>query len=268
MGGNAHNRFTLTAFCKGTRRKFHKHSRGLKSASTAWRRRLHQLKLMIDVSDQPKLPGKRDVATTLLEKGTAFVHLDPRGGEVVVPTWLKEQPQLVLQVGLNMPIPILDLRVDAAGLHGTLSFNRQPFTCSVPWETVFAVVGDDGRGMVWPESMPAEIAAEVDREAARNHVPIPDAVGEGDESSPALRVADISPPRISENKRPMPLRTDAELPDGSFRVRSRPPRAPETPETPSMAPVDEAQGGNGRPSRPSSRPRGRVQLPPYLRVVK
>jgi hypothetical protein len=113
------------------------------------------------------LPNKKDVARALLLKGTVFVHLDPRSDAVAVPPWLKRQPQLVLQVGLDMPVPIPDLRVDDAGVFGTLSFSRTAFTCVVPWDAVFAVVGDDGRGMVWPASMPPEIAAEVEREARR-----------------------------------------------------------------------------------------------------
>lgn len=114
-----------------------------------------------------KLPPKREVAHALLTQGAAFVHLDPRGVDVVVPDWLKRQPQLVLQIGLNMPVPIRDLRVDETGVFGTLSFNRAPFTCMVPWHAVFALVGDDGRGMVWPDSMPSEIAQEIEREAER-----------------------------------------------------------------------------------------------------
>lgn len=114
-----------------------------------------------------KLPPKREVAHALLMQGAVFVHLDPRAGDVFVPEWLKRQPQLVLQIGLSMPVPIRDLRVDDAGVFGTLSFNRSPFTCMVPWHAVFALVGDDGRGMVWPDSMPPEIAQEVEREAER-----------------------------------------------------------------------------------------------------
>ncbi len=113
------------------------------------------------------LPVKQDVARALLGKGSLFVHLDPRHAAVQVPTWLRQQPQLVLQVGYQMTIPIVDLQVDEEGVYGTLSFSRNPFTCLVPWEAVFALVGDDGRGMVWPESMPEEIAAEVEREATR-----------------------------------------------------------------------------------------------------
>ncbi len=100
-----------------------------------------------------------------------FVYLDPRAPDVRVPKWLAAQPQLVLQVGLDLPVPIPDLRVDDAGVYGTLSFNRAPFTCVVPWEAVFAIVGDDGMGMVWAESMPEEIAAEVEHAVERELSP-------------------------------------------------------------------------------------------------
>jgi hypothetical protein len=113
------------------------------------------------------LPSKIEVAKQLLRKGSLFIHLDPRTTDVVVPPWLRHQAQLVLQVGLDMPIPIDDLRVDDDGIFGTLSFSRSPFSCNIPWESIFALVGDEGRGMVWPESMPAEIAAEVAREEER-----------------------------------------------------------------------------------------------------
>jgi len=104
------------------------------------------------------LPPKKEVALALLERGSVHVHLDPRAAGVVVPAWFKRQPQLVLQVGLNMPVPIPDLRVDEDGMSCTLSFNRSPFFCIVPWSSVYAMVGDDGRGMVWPEDVPPEVA--------------------------------------------------------------------------------------------------------------
>ncbi len=53
-----------------------------------------------------RLPRKKDVALALLEKSSMYVHLDPRGERVLVPNWFRKQPQLVLQVGLNMAIPI------------------------------------------------------------------------------------------------------------------------------------------------------------------
>ena len=58
-----------------------------------------------------------------------FIHLDPRRPDVLVPKGFMGQPQLVLQVGLNMAIPIPDLKIDEGGISCTLSFNRAPFWC-------------------------------------------------------------------------------------------------------------------------------------------
>lgn len=107
-----------------------------------------------------RLPPKKDVALALLESSTVFVHLDPRADGVTVPPWFKKQPQLVLQIGLNMPVPIPDLSLDGDGVSCTLSFNRSPQFCNVPWKAIYALVGEDGRGMVWPDDVPPEVAAQ------------------------------------------------------------------------------------------------------------
>ena len=132
--------------------------------------------------EEKPLPPKLDVARYLLAQGSLFVHLDPRMDTVVVPQWYRSEPQLVLQIGFDMPVPIRDLEVDADGIYGTLSFNRSPFTCQIQWDAVFALAGDDGRGMVWPDSMPHEISEEIEREAGRE--PPPPVV----EERPSLRV--------------------------------------------------------------------------------
>jgi hypothetical protein len=82
------------------------------------------------------LPPKSEVARALLLKGALFVHLDPRVKGVRAPEWLLKQPQLVLQIGLDMPVQIPDLRVDDDGIYGTLSFNSIPFTCLSPLAAV------------------------------------------------------------------------------------------------------------------------------------
>ncbi|MET0343786.1 MAG: ClpXP protease specificity-enhancing factor SspB [Polyangiales bacterium] len=96
-----------------------------------------------------------------------FVHLDPRRPGVLVPARLRNQAQVVLQVGLDMPVPIPDLRVDEEGIFGTLSFKGIPFTCFVPWSATFALVGEDAKGMVWSKEMPEEIANALVRESRR-----------------------------------------------------------------------------------------------------
>lgn len=107
------------------------------------------------------LPPKKEVALALLERSNVDVYLDPRAKGVVVPPQFRKEPRLILKIGLNMPVPIPDLRVDDDSMSCTLSFNRTPFYCVVPWSSVFAMVGEDGRGMVWPDDVPQELAVKV-----------------------------------------------------------------------------------------------------------
>ena len=107
------------------------------------------------------LPPKKEVALALLERSNVDVYLDPRAKGVVVPPQFRKEPRLILKIGLNMPVPIPDLRLDDESMSCTLSFNRNKFFCVVPWLSVFAMVGDDGRGMVWPDDVPQELAVRV-----------------------------------------------------------------------------------------------------------
>ena len=194
-------------------------------------------------------PPKKDVARTLLLRGSVFVYLDPRSEGVAVPKWLADQPQLVLQVGLDLPVPIPDLRVDDAGVLGTLSFNRAPFTCIVPWSAVFALWGDDGMGMVWPEDMPPEVAAEVEqatRQAGKDAPP--------KSKAPRLRAIEGG---ASGSSRP---------PASLSEVPAPPPEAPldQEDEAPTVA-VTSEQDEQDEPTAPEESER---RLPPYLRVIK
>src|SRR5512143_3335460 len=118
------------------------------------------------------LPPKKEVALALLERSNVDIHLDPRAKGVVVPPQFKKEPRLILKIGLNMPVPIPDLRLDDESMSCTLSFKRSPFYCVVPWPSVFAMVGEDGRGMVWPDDVPQELAVRVvDERAADERVP-------------------------------------------------------------------------------------------------
>jgi stringent starvation protein B len=112
-----------------------------------------------------KLPPKKDVAIALLQGPSVYVHIDPRKDGVAVPQWFKKQHQLVLQVGINMAVPIHDLDVSDEGIGGTLSFSRDPHWCFMPWTAIYALVGEDGRGMIWPEDVPSELAAQQKRPA-------------------------------------------------------------------------------------------------------
>ncbi|HEX7453691.1 MAG TPA: ClpXP protease specificity-enhancing factor SspB [Polyangiaceae bacterium] len=151
-----------------------------------------------------RLPPKKDVALALLEQASMYIHLDPRAEAVQVPAWFKKQPQLVLQVGLNMAVPIPDLHVDEQGLSCTLSFNRAPFFCMIPWPAVFALVGENGQAMVWAEDVPAEVAAQAQAQKApekpRTHLR---SVGDGETAATVADKAEkAAPPPAAEKKAP------------------------------------------------------------------
>lgn len=93
----------------------------------------------------------------LSESYSAYVHLDSRHKGVVVPKDLLGKPQLVLQLGMNLVIPLADFKMSPEGWSATLSFGRRPFHCTVPWEAIYLIVNDDGMGAVWVEDAPVEV---------------------------------------------------------------------------------------------------------------
>jgi stringent starvation protein B len=148
-------------------------------------------------SPMPPLPHKKAVALDLLERTSVFVHLDPRRPGVVVPLVFGKQPQLVLQIGMNMAIAIPDLAVDDTGISCTLSFNRRPQLCRLPWSAIYALIGQEGGGMVWPEDVPPEVVAQ-QRSAAKKEPPARKpalrAVDGGSDSADRNGVEDQAPP--------------------------------------------------------------------------
>lgn len=205
-----------------------------------------------------QLPPKRDVALALLQGSIVSVYLDPRGEDVVVPPWLKKQPQLMLQIGLNMPVPIPDLDVGEEALSCTLSFNRRPEFCRIPWRAIYALVGQDGRGMIWPDDVPAEVAAQAQgRPTApkqRGHLrAVPseptDAGAAGAGGSAAQPTKSTS---AAEKRKKKAASRNAEK---KAREAAEPSREAKPPAPPTPATTGAAR-------------KGKRELPSYLRVVK
>ena len=238
-------------------------------------------------SGTPKLPPKREVALALLKTNSVFVHLDPRHSGVAVPPWFKKQLRLVLQIGLNMAVPIKDLDVGQDALSCTLSFSRRPHYCYIPWKAVFALVNEEGRGMVWPDDVPPELIADAQRQHEVAHrratlravgsKPPPEDSGTNRGRSKSVAGAEAKPehaPQASgseepespsvaratkgggESKRP----SLTALPPGDSNATS--PEGDRTKET------EGGEPGAEPPSKESSRNRHGRSLPPYLRVVK
>lgn len=234
--------------------------------------------------ESPPLPPKPEVALALLQTAASvYVHLDPRGDDVAVPPWFKNQPQLVLQIGLNMAVPIPDLDVGRDSISCTLSFNRRPEFCRIPWTAIYGLVGEDGRGMIWPDSVPPEVASAAQGRGAKR---------------PHLRVADESAARAEERGEPElspapKAKSKAAKNAGGSARQSAPSRAEGTSRSPAAgraaaadrraASSDPAASNPGAAVRTSSAKATpaqatgktssadgarRRELPPYLRVVK
>jgi stringent starvation protein B len=234
------------------------------------------------------LPPKKEVALALLERSRVHVHLDPRKDGVIVPAHFRKQAQLVLEIGLNMPVPIPDLRVDDGAMTCTLSFSRQPFYCVVPWPAVFAMVGDDGRGMVWPDDVPAEIQAQASRppepEAPRPRVvsskrahmeAVPTArtiarPEKAEKVEKADKADEKKPRKPSRSKRPRVVAVEPEPAERPVLVAlPQPPSPPQERRGP--RPVPSAKKRAPAPAAPARKPgqgKAKRELPPYLRVVK
>ena len=226
-----------------------------------------------------RLPPKKDVALALLEQATVLVHLDPRGEQVQVPPWFKRQPQLVLQIGLNMPKPIPDLNVDDQGISCTLSFSNSPHYCYLPWGSVYALIGASGRGMVWPDDVPKEVAGQYVVTTPKDE-PKP---------RPALKAVEPEPSAdeqaakadAKKKKRARKAKAAKETEKAARATRTPKPkaepaeRAPDKTRAPRPAPalapaVAAAPGTPAHRSGGASAPGGKKkrELPPYLRVVK
>jgi stringent starvation protein B len=222
----------------------------------------------------PRLPPKKDVANALLEQSTLFIHLDPRSDQVKVPPWFKKQPQLVLQVGHNMAVRIPDLDVGEEALSCTLSFNRSPHFCWIPWGAVFALVGENGRGMVWPDDVPKEVAAQAAQQQKKDAAPKLHAVpaekpreaageaeglsaSEGDDAAKPKKKRARKPKRADVEKEPKAKAARPAVREGVARQQ---PQAQPQPQ-PAAASVSEESNA------PQSQ-KPRRELPPYLRVIK
>ena len=216
------------------------------------------------MSPTQPLPPKKEVGLALLERSSVYVHLDPRQDSVVVPAWFKKQAQLVLQVGMNMPVPIPDLRFDDDGMSCTLSFNRAPFFCVVPWASVFAMVGEDGRGMVWPDDVPAEVAKQAQ---GRTPEGAPRSIKELPKTGAPSVVREAKTDGAGKPKRRRKRPSLAAVPD-SEDLAPPPLKPPAGSSRASASPVRPVVAPAPTPRPVAGPTRKKRELPPYLRVVK
>lgn len=107
---------------------------------------------MVDSAQQ-----KRAAFVAMLKQTGLLICINTQMRGVRLPQHCYEKPTINLQFGYNLPVPIPDLQVFEDGLSATLSFNRTPYPCVIPWAAVFALLPDiePERGVMWPADVPA-----------------------------------------------------------------------------------------------------------------
>lgn len=129
-------------------------------------------------------PHKEDVVLKLLEEGDAMICLDARCPGVQVPKAHAHNPNLRLILNLNFPHPI---EITTAGIAVNLAFGGRRFACYVPMQALWAVFNPQTmQGMMWPDSMPPEVLAEVSAQQEGNDKKAPRSVPTGRAERPKV----------------------------------------------------------------------------------
>ena len=107
----------------------------------------------------PDIPTSKDaVILKLLSEDDTMLCLDARHQGVRVPPQHANQLALRLILNLNFPQPI---DVTPEGVSAQLSFNGRRCACYIPMAALWAAFDPQTmQGMMWPDSMPAEVKAE------------------------------------------------------------------------------------------------------------
>ena len=105
-------------------------------------------------------PDKEAAVLQLLAKGDTMLCLDARYKGVRVPAEHASNPALRLILNLNFPHPI---DVTAEGISARLSFGGRRVACYIPLQALWAAFDPQTmQGMMWPDSMPPEVVADLD----------------------------------------------------------------------------------------------------------
>jgi stringent starvation protein B len=104
-----------------------------------------------------KGPDKKERLLAALEQGMVMIHLDARRPGVLVPSHLRNEAHLRLNLSYRFDPP--DLSVSDWGVRCSLSFSGTRFTVAVPWSALFAIASHVTKELFWmyPDDMPPEL---------------------------------------------------------------------------------------------------------------
>ena len=150
---------------------------------------------------------KLDVFKQLVEQGMVMVVMDSRRKGVQVPPRFSEDHQLRLNFSLKFYIE--DFEYDDYGVRASLSFNKVPYFCDIPWDAVYALNSQAvEQGVMWPDDVPTELQNMVEEiqseqqrielaksfktyEGSGEGAPVEEEVSEEMPARPALRLVTV-----------------------------------------------------------------------------
>ncbi|MBN1205502.1 MAG: stringent starvation protein B [Myxococcaceae bacterium] len=135
-----------------------------------------------------KGPDKKERLLAALEQGLVMIHLDARRPGVLVPSHLRNEAHLRLNLSYRFDPP--DLSVSDWGVRSTLSFSGTRFTVAVPWSALFAIASHVTRDLAWmyPDDMPPELLQQT---AVTTQVPTQELVPAPAEARPRTLLREV-----------------------------------------------------------------------------
>ncbi|GIX46281.1 MAG: hypothetical protein KatS3mg131_0492 [Candidatus Tectimicrobiota bacterium] len=135
------------------------------------------------MSESP--PRKEAVVLQLLAEGDTMLCLDARCEGVRVPPEHARNPALRLILNRKFPHPI---EVTEAGISANLSFGGRRFACFIPMQALWAAFNPHTmQGMLWPDSVPPEVLAEM-AQRSESQAPTPRVIaGKGTAAKPEAK---------------------------------------------------------------------------------
>lgn len=107
---------------------------------------------------------KQEFFTKLINAGLTLTKFDPNSPGVQIPAFLKKEEAVALK--WSHKFGISDFSYDSNGISATLSFNREPFYCVVPWEAISDIWLDSDKnfGKTWENNPDGESGTEPELE--------------------------------------------------------------------------------------------------------
>ena len=107
---------------------------------------------------------KRALLEDLLKSDYAFIHVAARTAGLVLPLNIIQDSIVTLKVSYHFE---RKMAVTESGVDAELSFGNKVSNCHIPWAAIWGMSSIDGKRLVWPDEIPAELSAPAPKTAKK-----------------------------------------------------------------------------------------------------